>query len=305
VILYNGASGGIGQYLAEPLSRLHESWHALAARLEDPSGLAAELGRLDPGNAVTLIHLAARVSVPACESDPSAAYRTNVVLARATVETVLEWASRRGVIARVIYVGTGHVYATHPDGSKVSEDGPTLPRSVYAQTKLAAEQTLLSLTSSHGVPLLLARVFGLIAPRQAPNYVLPALIQRARSGNLNGVPGLDYVRDYLDARDVCEDLLHLAAANWPDPSLVVNVCSGNPITIRELLRAVLQEIDPERADNAARQALPSAGRPDDVRWLVGDPRRFIQLTGIRPQRIPLSKTVGDAVVQMADRSRTT
>jgi nucleoside-diphosphate-sugar epimerase len=304
VILYNGASGGIGRFLEGPISHLAQPSHALAARLEDQAGLAAELGGLDPGREVTLIHLAARVSVPACEADPPAAFNTNVVLARATVETVIDWAAQRGVMARVIYVSTGHVYAAQPDGSKVSEDGPTHPRSVYARTKLAAEETLLSLASSHGVPLLVARVFGLLAPSQAPNYVLPALIERAKSDRLSGIPGLDFVRDYLDARDVCENLLLFAAAPWRSGPQVVNVCSGTPVTIRQLLDAVLHEVDPERADEAAQRATPSPGRPDDIRWLVGDPSRFVQLTGNQPQRIPLSRTVKDAVHEMGHRHGT-
>lgn len=295
MILYNGASGGLGRYLAGRLSAREEPSHALTARLEDQPGLETELSQLDPGDAITLIHLAARVSVPACESDPSDAYNTNVLLARATVATVLDWASQRGARARVIYVSSGHVYAAQPDGSRLAEDAPTLPRSVYAQTKLAAEQALLSLSSRHEVPFLVARVFGLLAPRQAPNYVLPGLIERVRSGHLDGIPGLDFARDYLDARDVCENLLLLASAPWPDPSLVVNVCSGVAVTIRELLRAVMAEVDPTRADDIMRDAAAAPGRPDDIRWLIGDPGRLIHLTGSLPQRIPLSRTVADAV----------
>lgn len=295
VIVYNGASGGLGRYLAEPLLRAGETIHALAARLEDQSKLAAELSWLDAGGAMTFIHLAARVSVPACESDPSGAHSTNVVLAHATVETVIDWALRRGADVRVIYVSSGHVYAAQPDGSRLSEDAPLGPRSVYAQTKLAAEQDLLALASTRGVPIIVARVFGLLAPHQAPNYVLPALIERARNGNLDGIPGLDFARDYLDARDVCENLRLLASAPWPDTSPVVNICSGVAVTIRELLRAVLEEIDPKRADVAARHATAAPGRSDDIRWLVGDPSAFIHLTGNLPQRIPLSRTVADAV----------
>jgi nucleoside-diphosphate-sugar epimerase len=295
MILYNGATGGLGRYLAAPLARLEEPSHALAARLEDRSGLTAELAQLHPGPSLTFIHLAARVSVPACEADPTTAYNINVDLAGSTVGTILDWATGLGASARVIYVSTGHLYAAQPDGSRATEDTPTLPRSVYAQTKLAAERTLRSLTSSRGAPFLAARVFGLLAPRQAPNYVLPALIERARTGNVQGVPGLDFARDYLDARDVCEDLLELAAADWPDRQVVVNVCSGVPVTIRELLRAVLDEIDAERAEGIAQEASAAPGRPDDVRWLVGDPGRFIRLTGSMPQRIPLSRTVADAV----------
>jgi nucleoside-diphosphate-sugar epimerase len=302
MILYNGASGGLGRYLAPPLSRLDEPSHALTARLDDQSGLEIELDRLDPRGSVTFIHLAARVSVPACESDPAGAYSTNVILARATIATVLDWALRRGATARVIYVSSGHVYAAQPDGSRLTENASTFPRSVYAKTKLAAEQDLLSLASARGASLLVARVFGLLAPRQAPNYVLPALIERARTGHLDGIPGLDFSRDYLDARDICEGLLHLATGDWADASLLVNVCSGVPVTIRELLRTVLQTIDPNTAEEMAHRASPAPGRPDDVRWLVGDPSRFIALTGSLPQRIPLSETVADAVAGASHRA---
>jgi GDP-4-dehydro-6-deoxy-D-mannose reductase len=295
MILYNGASGGLGRYLAQPLSNLHEPSHALMARLEDHGALEAELAQLDPGPSVTFIHLAARVSVPACEADPTAAYHINVDLAGSTVATILDWALGLGLGARVIYVSTGHVYEAQPDGSRASEATPTLPRSVYAQTKLAAEAAIRSLTSSRGIPFLAARVFGLLAPQQAPNYVLPGLIERASTENVQGVPGLDFARDYLDARDVCDDLLLLAGADWTDPEVVVNVCSGVPVTIRELLRAVLAEVNPERGDRIAQDASAAPGRPDDVRWLVGDPSRFIQLTGSVPQRITLSQTVADAV----------
>lgn len=294
MILYNGASGGLGQYLAGSLDGLEESAHALNARLEDQSGLAAELARLEPSGAVTFIHLAARVSVPACEADPPGAFDTNVRLAGATVATVLDWASRCGASVRVMYVSSGHVYASPPLGSRVAESAPTLPRSVYAHTKLAAEQAILTVTSQRSVPFLVARVFGLLSPRQAPNYVLPALIERARSGNLNNVPGLDFARDYLDARDVCDDLLLLSSAPWPEQSLVVNVCSGIAVTIRDLLGAVVALVDPMRVDEV-RDVAAAPGRPDDVRWLVGDSSRFIDLTGSPPQRIPLSRTVADAV----------
>ena len=299
MILYNGAAGGLGRHLAAPLLRRGEPWHALGARLEDQAGLAVELRQLDPRGRVTFIHLAARVSVPACEADPSGAYQTNVVLARETVATVLTWAAELGVSARVIYVSSGHVYAAQPDGSRVDEDGPTLPRSVYAQTKLAAEEALRSLSVSSGVPILVARVFGLIAPRQSAHYVLPALIERAWGARFEGIPGLDYVRDYLDARDVCEDLLLLASADWLETSLVVNVCSGAPVTIRELLHAILLEIVPERADDVARHATSAPGRSDDIRWLVGDPSRFTRLVRALPNHIPLSATVADAVASDA------
>ena len=136
---------------------------------------------------------------------------------------------------KVVYASTGHVYAAPAPGSRLSEDADTNPRSVYAETKLSAERELSRLCRTHKVPLLVGRVFGLLAPHQAPHYLLPALIERVRTRNVNAIPGLDFVRDYLDARDVCNDLLKLAESPWPQGLYVTNVCSGEAVSIRDLL----------------------------------------------------------------------
>jgi UDP-glucose 4-epimerase len=295
VILYNGATGGIGRYFADPLTRFGQASHILAARLEDRPALQRELEHLDAPDPVTFIHLAARVSVPACEADPIAAHEINVSLARSTVTTILDWASRKAEGVRVIYVSTGHVYAAPASGSRLREGDATLPRSVYARSKLEAEQELASLCSTRGIPFLIARVFGLLAPRQAQHYVLPGLIERVRVGDLNAIPGLDFSRDYLDARDVCEDLLLLASVPWPWDPTVTNVCSGVPVTIRQLLQVVSSVLNPDAAEEMAREARSAPGRNDDVAWLVGDPGRFVRLTATTPQRIPLATSVADAI----------
>jgi nucleoside-diphosphate-sugar epimerase len=297
VILYNGATGGLGRYLAPAISRRGEPSHIIAARLADQAGLKRELDAVPPHGPVTFIHLAARVSVPACEADPAAAREINVSLARSTTLTVIRWASLRDRALRVIYVSTGHVYAARGQHSRLTEEDDTGPRSVYARTKLEAERELASVATDHGVPFLTARVFGLLAPRQAPNYVLPGLIERVRTRDLGFVQGLDFVRDYMDARDVCEDLLLLAAAEWPSGSIVLNVCSGVPVSIRQLLRVVIGAIAPDTAEVIARSARSAPGRPDDVQWLVGDPSRFVSLTGVPSQRIPLLTSVRDAVAE--------
>ena len=285
----------MGRYLSALLEARAEHSHAVAARLEDQGGIADELSRIDPGETITFIHLAARVSVPACQADPAGARLTNVVLAGATVSTVLEWAAKRRATAQVVYVSTGHVYATPTAGSRIGEDDPVGPRSVYARTKLAAERAIAEITHRHRARLVIARVFGLVAPSQGPNYVLPALIDRARRRDLTGIPGLDFARDYLDARDVCADLLLLCAAEAAQDFEVVNVCSGVPVTIRDLLRTVLVVTDPSAADELSARATAAPGRPDDAAWLVGDPTRFTGLTGTAPQSIALLQTVTDAV----------
>ena len=298
MILYNGATGGLGRYLAPALGPSGEASHALIARLEDREGLVAELSRLRAVEPLTFIHLAAMVSVPACQADPVAAHHVNVTLARSTSGTIVDWARQAGIAVRIIYVGTGHVYATAAWGSRLAEDAATRPRSIYAQSKLEAEHELARLCAAEEVPFLVARVFGLIAPLQAEHYVLPGLVRRVRSGALFDIPGLDFARDYLDARDVCEDLLALSRTPWPEQPTVVNVCSGTPVTIRELLSVVVDVMRPGTATDV-RTARAAAGRPDDVSWMVGDPSRFAELTGQSTKRISLQQSVADAVAGLS------
>ena len=99
VILYNGATGSLGQYMAAALQQAGERWHRLDSRVEDRDELASELGRIDANGPVTLVHLAARVSVSACESDPLRAREVNVIGARAVVSEFLDWTARGGARA--------------------------------------------------------------------------------------------------------------------------------------------------------------------------------------------------------------
>jgi len=300
-ILYNGASGGLGRYLGPALAKAEVPSHALAARLEDGEGLRRELEHMGEHSSMTFIHLAGLVPVAICEADPERAHHVNVVLARQAAGAVTAWADQRDVRLRLIYVSSGHVYAPAAVGSRLREDAATGPRSVYARTKLEAEQQLAALCAEAGIPFLAARVFGLVGPSQAPQYVLPGLIDRVRRGAVNGIPGLDYSRDYLDTRDVAEALVALSACEWAEATDVVNVCSGTPVTIRELLSLVIESMAAAgvRIDTAEATAAP--GRTGDANWLVGDPSRFCAVTGHHPQTISLRQTVTDAVAAVLSR----
>jgi nucleoside-diphosphate-sugar epimerase len=192
----------------------------------------------------------------------------------------------------VLYVSTGHVYAAQPAPVRIAEDMPLAPRSTYARTKLLGEQELERLARARAVPLVIARVFGLIAPRQPGHYVLPGLIARARTGDLAAIPGLSSVRDYLDARDVCRVLIALCRRAPPAPIAVCNVCSGEGVTIRRLLETVCTAL----GRPVPTELGEAPGRPDDVPWIVGDPGRLAGWLGVaaRPE-IPLARTVADAL----------
>ncbi len=290
MILYNGQSGSLGQYVGAALAERGLPAVALQARLEDRASLRQELRRRFDGlggvERVTLLPMAALVSVPACERDRALAERTNVTDLVATVGDFLDAAGDRGA---VLYVSTGHVYAEHDQA--IAEEGALGPRSIYAETKLAAERALCELCGSD-VPLAIARVFGLIAPKQPPHYVLPAMVARVREQRLEGVPGLDYRRDYLDARDVSRILALLAERRHTG---TFNVCSGVAMSIRGLIEEVLRAVEPTRWQELAAKLTAAPARADDVPSIVGNPSRLVAELGAPAQTIALSETVADAV----------
>jgi GDP-4-dehydro-6-deoxy-D-mannose reductase len=271
------------------------------ARLADRAGLRDELetlaGTVQRGDTVTWVHMAAMVSVPGCEKDPDLAFATNVTHALETVRDVVAWARDRGAVPQVLYVSSGHVYATHTEGTRAAEEYPVAPRSVYARTKLQAEQVLTDEARGAGFPLRIARVFGLIAPRQPAHYMLPGLIRRVRERNLDGVPGLSYHRDFLDSRDVCDRLIALALHDVAKPASgdVVNVCSGRATRLRDVVEYIARAVVPDEADALLTQLREAPGRPDDVPWIVGDTARLAAIIGSDPQRIDVKQTVRDAV----------
>ena len=311
MILFNGASGSLGQYFAGALADAARSGHALRARLEDRSGLGSELAALArlglPGGpaavrAIWFVQMAAKVSVPECERDPQAARRTNVTDPAATALDFVRWARAQGAEPHVVLVSSGHVYAAQAHGSRVCESDALAPRSVYARTKLEGEQALGDLAAEHAFPLTIARVFGLLAPRQPPNYMLQGMLRRARLLDLRAVPGLGFRRDFLDARDVCQHLVQLcrpqisaAGSGGFNAPRILNVCSGVPVELRDILGQLLELVHPGRGAQLLAQAGEAPGRPDDIPWIVGDPSALEAELGEPSLRTPLSATLRDAL----------
>jgi nucleoside-diphosphate-sugar epimerase len=297
VYFYNGARGGLGKHLGPALEELGARSIPLRARLEDVESLRQEvrdsLRGSGPRRAIFL-QLASLVSVPACEKDPELAEKINVEGVFQSVVAFIEETRALGSTPEILYVSSGHLYAPKASG-RIKEDDPLAPRSVYARTKLAAESVLTEFCRTSSVRLSIARVFGLVAPNQPPNYVLPGLIRRAREKELVGIPGLDNERDYLDARDVCRALVRIATR--PSAGVeVLNVCSGEAVTIRQVMELALRKVHGNEEGRLLAQALTAGpSRPDDITSIVGDPSRYVAETGEAPKRIPLGQTISEAI----------
>jgi nucleoside-diphosphate-sugar epimerase len=132
-VLVTGASGFVGRALVDELRHGDGAYevHPLGrddGDLADDGIAEAAVAEWKPD---VVVHAAARIGVVRCENDPEGALRSNV-LATALVARA---AVNHG--ARLAYISSSDVYGA---AAVADEEAPPSPASLYAHTKLWAEQ---------------------------------------------------------------------------------------------------------------------------------------------------------------------
>jgi UDP-glucose 4-epimerase len=187
-----------------------------------------------------IFHLAAAVGVELVVKSPIRTITTNL---RET-EVLLEAASRSGV--PVLLTSTSEVYGKSQKEAFSEEDDlligpPHLARWSYACSKLTDEFLAMAHGRERGLPVIIARLFNTVGPRQTGRYgmVLPRFIASARAGEPLRVYGdgrqtrcLCYVSDTVEA------LLRLQNRREARGQ-VFNVGSDEEVSIRGLAELVV------------------------------------------------------------------
>jgi len=136
LIWITGAGGLIGNYLVQLAPRFAPSWHAsgLTRSDVDLSDFAALREAFGAQNPAAVIHCAALSKSPDCQAHPELARRINVDLTALLADLANN--------IPFIFFSSDLVF----DGKKGNyvESDPVGPLSVYAETKVAAEQSVLA-----------------------------------------------------------------------------------------------------------------------------------------------------------------
>jgi len=174
-----------------------------------------------------LFHLAAIASVADCAAAPERCRQVNVGASR----IVADAAAAAGA-GRVVLASTGIVYA--PAGSGlVSEEHATAPASLYAETKLEAEEALASRSGAGSYTLEVARLSHVYGHDSAPETVVGAALEQALRSDRLELRDLRPVRDFIHADDVAEGLIRLAGAQ-PAAGVVTHLSTAVGTSIAEL-----------------------------------------------------------------------
>ena len=193
------------------------------------------------GKAGAIFHLAAAVGVELVMTSGLRTIETNL---RET-QVILDAASARKT--PILITSTSEVYGKSEKAAFAEEDDlligpPHLSRWSYACSKLMDEFLALAHASEHGTPVVIARLFNTVGPRQTGQYgmVLPRFIQSARSGRPLQIFGDGrQTRCFCYVKDTVEALVRLqgcAAARGQ----VFNVGSAEEVTITHLAETVIQ-----------------------------------------------------------------
>jgi UDP-glucose 4-epimerase len=224
------------------------------------------------------IHCAALIVVPESVSDPYNYYRENVAKSLELFKNLNELGYKK-----VVFSSSAAIYDVVP-GFMVTEEAPLLPSSPYARTKFMMEWILRDFCAAYGMHGIALRYFnpigadpkmrsGIHVPR--PTHVLGKLVDTAQ-GKLPvfEITGCDWstrdgtgIRDYVHVWDLAQahvkaitdfDGVFQRAGNPADGYLVINLGTGNGVTVKELVNAF------EKVYGQTINKKETAARPGDV-----------------------------------------
>jgi len=200
------------------------------------------------------IHMAARIVVPESVEQPYEYYRDNVAKSLELFDQLEKLGK-----PRVLFSSSASLYAPK-DGFEVVESDPLAPTSPYARTKHMMEQVLQDIAVATDLRAIILRYFNPIGSdpdlesgiyAKEPSHVLGQLVMAARGQkDAFTITGTEHptrdgtgIRDYIHVWDIAQ--AHVRAVERFDevlaavgePSVVINLGTGDGTTVRELVVA--------------------------------------------------------------------
>jgi nucleoside-diphosphate-sugar epimerase len=224
-VLITGGAGYIGSLLTSELLRAnyrvtvldsllfggesllpflhHPNFHFVKADVTEPRAVKDALrdGWQKPQ---AVVHLAAIVGFPACQAvGRQVAWMYNVE----ATKMVFGQSADLGV-ERFVFASTYSNYGLSPDGKPVTEESPMNPQSLYAETKIAAEEFLLEQRNEVAAPVLFrfATLYG-ISPRTRFDLIVNQFVLDAYTKRQLLIYQRGYSRSFVHVKDVVRGIV--------------------------------------------------------------------------------------------------
>lgn len=200
------------------------------------------------------IHMAARIVVPESVEQPYEYYRDNVAKSLELFDQLVKLGK-----PRVLFSSSASLYAM-VENFEVTEEAPLDPPSPYARTKRVMEMALTDMAAATDLRAIILRYFNPIGSDpdlesgiyvREPSHVLGQLVMAAHGQkDAFTITGTEHptrdgtgIRDYVHVWDLAQ--AHVVAVERFDevlaaegtPSSIINVGTGDGVTVRELVVA--------------------------------------------------------------------
>jgi len=136
------------------------------------------------------------------------------------------------------FIGIGTCLEYNLQGGLLSIETPLNPTTPYAATKAAAFFALSQLLSNHGTEFLWCRLFYLYGDGEDERRLVPHLRSKLAAGQPVELTHGTQIRDFLDVNRAGQMIANLSLGNQIGP---VNICSGEPVTVRQLAERIADE----------------------------------------------------------------
>ena len=181
----------------------HPDFHFFKADVTEPGALLSAL-RPDWPKPEAVVHLAAIVGFPACQAiGKAASWKYNVEAVERTFEQAVGFGA-----GKFVFSSTYSNYGLSPDGKPVTEESPLNPQSIYAETKIAAEEFLFSQKDAPPAPLVFrfATLYG-VSPRTRFDLIVNQFVLEAFTKRELVIYQRGYSRSFVHVRDVVRGIL--------------------------------------------------------------------------------------------------
>jgi len=251
-----------------------------------------------------IYHLAAAVGVKLVVERPIHTIENNVL----ETSALLRFATERRV--PTLLASTSEVYGKGVRTPFREDDdvlyGPTsVTRWSYACSKAIDEYLALAYHREHGLPVVIARLFNTVGPRQVGEYgmVLPRFVERALRNEPLEVHGDGrQSRCFCDVRDVVPALMRLLERPICR-GRIFNVGRDEPISIEALARLVIQTLGSRSDVKHVPYGEAFAVQFDDLQVRQPDLTRLREAITFEPS-IPIERTISDLATAMVGAAAT-
>ena len=236
-----------------------------------------------------VFHLAAITEESVAKQFPQETYSTNVI---GTIN-LLEGIRQNGLDPAVLVAGSSAEYGQVPkEENPVKETNAFRPLSFYGASKVAQAMVAHQYFLSYGVRTIGAVSFNYFGPDQKEKFVCAALakqialIEKGVNPPEIQVGNTHTWRDFTDVRDVVRAYWLLGTQGVAGETY--NVCSGNPISIQNLLEKLigLSKVKIKIVQD------PEKMRALDASYQQGDFGKLNRQTGWKPE-MPLEESLRD------------